>query len=262
VTEGTGPALLLIHGFPTSSWDWHKVWSTLKHSYQLLALDLVGFGYSDKPSGYPYSIFDQADLIEQLMNHLGIRNYDILAHDVGDTIAQELLARQMEQKTGFIRSCCLLNGGLFPETHRPTATQQLLLSPLGGVIARLMSFERFKKSFLPVFGARSKPDEDELQNFYRLIRFNNGARNMHRLIRYITERRQNRERWLAALRNFSPLRLINGLEDPVSGAHMVSRYRELIPNPDVVELPGVGHYPQSEAPEQVLDAYQAFRNRR
>ena len=111
----------MVHGFPTSSWDWQKVWDALSHSYQLIAPDLIGFGYSDKPSGYPYSMFDQADLIEQLLTHLGILNYDILAHDVGDTVAQELLARQWERKAANIRSCCLLNGGLLEYAQQMAA---------------------------------------------------------------------------------------------------------------------------------------------
>jgi pimeloyl-ACP methyl ester carboxylesterase len=56
-----------------------------------------------------------------------------------------------------------------------------------------------------------------------------------------------------------PLRVIDGAVDPISGAHMVARYRELIPQPDTVLLEGIGHYPQTEAPCQVLQHYQAFR---
>jgi pimeloyl-ACP methyl ester carboxylesterase len=79
---------------------------------------------------------------------------------------------------------------------------------------------------------------------------------MPKLIRYMVERRQFRERWVGALQNSNiPLRLIDGLDDPVSGAHMVARYRELIADADVVELEGIGHYPQLEAPEQVLRAF-------
>ena len=76
------------------------------------------------------------------------------------------------------------------------------------------------------------------------------------------ERRRHRERWVGALRDAAgrgiPVRLIDGTEDPVSGGHMVARYRELIPDPDVVELAGVGHYPQTEAPDAVIDAARPF----
>jgi pimeloyl-ACP methyl ester carboxylesterase len=53
--------------------------------------------------------------------------------------------------------------------------------------------------------------------------------------------------------------VIDGAVDPISGAHMVARYRELIPQPDTVLLEGIGHYPQTEAPDQVLAHYLQFR---
>jgi pimeloyl-ACP methyl ester carboxylesterase len=56
-----------------------------------------------------------------------------------------------------------------------------------------------------------------------------------------------------------PLRLIDGAVDPISGAHMLARYRELIPAADTVLLEGIGHYPQTEAPGQVLEHYLDFR---
>ncbi len=260
VAEGTGQALLLLHGFPTASWDWHKLWGDLMTSYRVIAADFIGFGYSDKPAGYHYSIFDQADLVEGLLDHLGVIEYHILAHDIGDTVAQELLARQRENQSDNIKSCCLLNGGLFPESHRATRTQKLLLGPLGFAVARLMTFDKFCQSFQILFSSGSKLSPEELQDFYGLITFNNGHRNMHRLIQYIIERRRYRERWLSALQQFSgPLVLVDGIDDPVSGAHMVARYGELIPNPRIVELAGCGHYPQTEAPAEVLKVYRKFR---
>ncbi|MGB1582041.1 MAG: alpha/beta fold hydrolase, partial [Nevskiales bacterium] len=84
---------------------------------------------------------------------------------------------------------------------------------------------------------------------------------MHKLIRYINDRREHRDRWVEALQQADiPLRLINGPADPVSGRHMTERYRQLVPNPDIVLLDdAVGHYPQVEAPEAVLAAYAEFR---
>ena len=91
------------------------------------------------------------------------------------------------------------------------------------------------------------------------MQHNNGRRVIHKIIHYMVERVETRERWVGALQNSSvPLRLIVGLEDSISGAHMAHRYRELIPDPDIVELPGVGHYPQVEAPDEVLKSVQQF----
>jgi pimeloyl-ACP methyl ester carboxylesterase len=84
---------------------------------------------------------------------------------------------------------------------------------------------------------------------------------MAKLIHYIPERSQYRERWVGALQNTTiPVRFICGLEDPISGRHMAERYRELVKKPDVVELEGVGHYPQLEAPDLVLTHFLALHN--
>lgn len=265
-------ALLLIHGFPTSSWDWHKLWPTLGEFPRVIAPDMMGFGFSAKPPRYPYSIMDQADLHVALCAHLGVRRIHILAHDYGDTVAQELLARHAEWHEHVplagprapaagprVASCVLLNGGLFPETHRARPIQKLLLTPLGPLLSRLMSRRSFDRSFAAVFGANTQPSPEELAQFWDLVARDGGNRILHRLIGYMPERIAHRARWVGALQKTRvPLRLINGPDDPVSGAHMVARYRELIRNPDVVSLPGIGHYPQTEDPAGVLRAFLAF----
>lgn len=257
-------SILLIHGFPTASWDWRPVWATLAARYRLVAPDMIGFGFSAKPRDYPYSILDQADLCEGLMAALGIRQAHVLAHDYGDTVAQELLARHNTRESAGqaglrLRSVCFLNGGLFPETHRARLVQKLLLGPLGPLMARFMGRGSFARSFAAIFGPDTQPTSAELEDFWRLVTFNEGTRVLPRLIRYMPERRQHRARWVGALQQARiPLRVIDGPVDPVSGAHMVARYRELVPNPDTVLLDGIGHYPQVEHPQGVLDAYLPF----
>lgn len=257
---GAGEPLLLIHGFPTASWDWHYLWQPLAQRYRVIACDMLGFGDSSKPRGHAYSLLEQTDLQQALLAHLGIDGpLHVLAHDYGDSVAQELLARHHEGRIR-LASCVFLNGGLFPETHHPVLTQKLLLSPLGPLIGKLFSRKTLVTNFAKVFGPQTQPSAEELDSFWSLIQQGDGPAIMHRLIRYMPERRQQRDRWVAAMqRGGVPLRVIDGAVDPISGAHMVARYRELIPEPDTVLLDGIGHYPQTEAPEQVLTHYLAFR---
>ncbi|WP_137818062.1 alpha/beta fold hydrolase [Pseudomonas sp. 2FG] len=259
-TAGEGEPLLLLHGFPTASWDWHYLWQPLAQKYRLIACDMLGFGDSAKPRGHAYSLLEQADLQQALLSHLRIDGaVHVLAHDYGDSVAQELLARHHDGRLQ-LASCVFLNGGLFPETHRPVLVQKLLLGPLGPLIGRLFSRRKLAASFGKIFGPNTRPSASELDDFWRLIAANDGPGVMHRLIRYIPERRVQRERWVAAMQKGGvPLRVIDGAVDPISGAHMVARYRELIPQPDTLLLDGIGHYPQTEAPEQVLKHYLAFR---
>ena len=262
-TAGEGEPLLLIHGFPTASWDWHKVWQPLAARYRLVACDMLGFGYSAKPRGHAYNLIEQADLQQALLAELGIGGaIHVLAHDYGDSVAQELLARHCEGRIA-LASCVFLNGGLFPETHHPVRVQKLLLGPLGPLIGRLFSRRKLAQSFARIFGPHTQASEAELDALWQLVAYNNGPAVMHRLIRYMPERRQQRQRWVAAMQATTlPMRVIDGAFDPISGAHMVARYRELIADADTVLLDGIGHYPQLEAPVAVLEHYLQFRDAR
>jgi len=263
----TRPVLLLLHGFPTASFDWQPIWSDLGDHFHLLAPDLLGFGFSSKPRNHRYSVLGQADLVESLLQEREIARVHVLAHDLGDSVAQELLARhehrQFLGEAGLrIDSICFLNGGLFPEAHRPRPIQRLLASPIGPLLAALLNRERFARSFSAVFGANTRPSAELLDDYWALVAHDDGQRLAPRLLGYIAERRRRRAEWVGAMQATRvPLRLIDGLDDPVSGAHLVARYRELLSVPDVVELPGIGHYPQIEAPRKVIDACRSFWTR-
>ncbi len=264
-TTGSGPTLVLIHGFPTASWDFTPIWPRLAQRFgRIVACDMIGFGFSAKPKRYVYDLVDQADLHEGLLKELGVDRAHVLAHDYGVSVAQELLARHLERTPPRPEwlSVALLNGGLFPETHRLRPAQTALLSRFGWFVARQSNEAKFSAGMRQIFGPNTKPTPEEMHAFWCLFSESGGHRQAHRLIRYILDRRKHRERWVGALQKTPvPLRLINGPEDPVSGAHMAARYGELVPNPDIVSLPEIGHYPQVEAPDAVADAFIQFVDR-
>ena len=266
-SDSTKPILCLIHGFPTASWDWAHQWATLAEHFRLCALDMIGFGLSEKPTGYPYTMMDQADLHEAWLTTLGVERYHILAHDYGDTVAQELLARHIDREASDdaglrVLSAIFLNGGLFPELHRARLSQKLLNSPIGGLVSRLMTRDRFGTGLNEVFGPDTQLNDEEIDAFWELANTNGSMTRIgHRLIKYIEDRKRYRERWVGALQaNAVPMRVIDGALDPVSGIHMVEYYRKIVPDPDCVVLETVGHYPQLEAPEAVLKAVLDFHS--
>ncbi len=262
--EGSGETVLLIHGFPTASWDWWQMWPGLVARHHVLALDMLGFGFSDKPKNQAYSILEQADIIEAFLKQEDVQRVHILSHDYGDTVAQELLARHEDRITSgvigpYIVSLCFLNGGLFPETHRALRIQRLLMSPIGWIVSRIFSRKKLGESFKKVFGPATQPTESELDEFWSLITYKGGNRIIHKLIWYMQDRIDHRERWVGAMQQTQvPLRVIDGVVDPISGIHMTERYRELIPHPDVVLLEDIGHFPLIEAPDETLTHYLAF----
>ncbi len=262
LSRNSDEVLLCLHGFPTSSHDYHKISEQLAERFAVLSFDLIGYGFSAKPPDFDYTTFNQSDILQALLEHLKIKRVHILAHDYGNTITQELLARSEDNRLNFsIETICLLNGALFPETHRPILAQKILISPLGFLFGRLITDSRFKQNLASIFGAETQPTAEELNEFLAVFKFNDGRRIAHKLIRYMSERAKYRERWVGALqRTRVPLRFINGLADKVSGAHLVERFREIMPHTDIVELENIGHFPHFELPETVLENYFKFNS--
>ncbi|GLQ32603.1 alpha/beta fold hydrolase [Litoribrevibacter albus] len=256
--EGAGDPLLLLHGFPSASIDWKGIWPLLTPNFDLIAPDMMGYGFSDKSTSFGYSIAKQADVIVHLVEQLKLPAVHILGHDYGDTVSQELLARHIEGSLSFeIKSVSLLNGGLFPETHKPLLIQKLLMSPIGSILAKLMSKKKFTDSLQRICSdGLTLSDIDEL---WTLLEYKQGRLVVPQLIYYMQERREFRERWVGALQQSDavamPLHLIDGVIDPISGQHLVNRFRKLVPGAKVTELEEIGHYPQVEAPQKVVSAF-------
>lgn len=260
--QGRGEALVCIHGFPTSSWDFAPLWSRLTDRFEVLAHDLVGLGRSDKPQ-QDISIKLQADIVEALAMNQGIYKAHLLTHDLGDTVAQELLARQLENKSHIKwQSCVFLNGGIFPEVHRPRFIQKLLSSPFGSLVAKLSTERTFRRNMKEVFSKVHPPDETFIQDSWRLLVENSGIQMLPRIMKYMNERWEFRDRWVSPLENERiPLRLINGILDPVSGLHVANYFKEVVPNADIVLIEDAGHYPHIEKPDAVWEAFMEFHGR-
>jgi pimeloyl-ACP methyl ester carboxylesterase len=262
-SAGAGPTLLLIHGFPTASFDWWKMWNALAERFHVVAADMLGFGFSDKPPSDPYLLTDQASLQEAVAAHLGISRMHLLAHDYGVSVAQELLARQREGGSALkLDSVVFLNGGLFPEMHRATPGQLALVSDAGPALSAGMTRETFGAAMPAMFGPATQPSAEELDAFWSLVSMQNGHALWWKVLDYMRQRRENSVRWVGALTQaLVPQRLINGPEDPVSGRHAAEHYRAHVPDGDVVLIEGVGHWPQTEAPAATLDAVFDFHDR-
>ncbi|MFG1929865.1 alpha/beta fold hydrolase [Mycobacterium sp. NPDC048908] len=270
--EGSGPHLVLIHGYPFNSWDWAPLWDRLTERFTVVAPDMLGMGFSAKPVAYEYSVHDHADMHAALLTHLGVGSAHILAHDLGDSVGQELLARHQfrEQVYGglHIESITWLNGGLFNEAYTPRLMQKLMSrTPLGDIMSPLQGSPLSRRIIEPtineMFGPKTKPTRRMLDLFHEVLEYNDGKRVLHKVGRFVTDRYAHRNRWVRAMRETAvPMRLIDGPVDPNSGRHMAQRYLEVIPDPDVVMLDdAIGHWPQIEAPDAVLEHFLAHIER-
>ena len=258
------PSMLFLHGFPTSSWDFAPVAMELMARFRCIGFDFLGFGASDKPARHRYDLIEQADIAERVVRHFGVRRAYVVAHDYGASVLQELLARQRDGTLGFTMSgATVLNGGIYPDLHRPVFAQRLLRSPFGGIASRLMTRRRMGAALAAVFAPAHRPSDAELNQHWEAIAANGGDRIGHRLIAYIDDRLRHRDRWVDALEHAEvPLQFAWGMRDPVSGAHVMSRLKtRLDGRAELRALEDAGHYPQLEACEAVAAAIQAHAER-
>jgi len=257
--EGEGPLLLLLHGFPSSSYDWRLLLER-EPARNVLAFDFLGFGLSDKPRDHTYTLSWQADLAEELVSrHGGGRPVFVLAHDMGTSVANELTARDLEGKLEIdVAGILLFNGSMVLARSSPTPAQRVLRSRLGALAARLSNERLFRQQFGSVFSAGQPLSDEEAADQWSLVCHNGGRTLGHRLVSYMDQREEHAERWHGAIRDWpGDLGFAWGMLDPVATPSVLGALRELRPAAPVAELAELAHYPQLEDPRrlaQVLDA--------
>ena len=254
--EGRDPVLVYLHGFPSSSYDFREL-IPLAGDNAVLAFDFLGFGLSAKPRRHRYGLFEQADLASDLVRrHFRGREVFLVAHDMGTSVATELMAREVDGRPSMpLAGAMLFNGSIVIERASLTLAQRLLRSPIGPLAARLSSERFFRREFGALFSPSHPLTDDEARDQWSLICHNGGDSLGHELVAYLDERVTYAKRWHGAIRDWQgPLSLAWGMLDPVATTEVLSALRELRPDVPVDELPELGHYPQLEDPGRVAVA--------
>ena len=254
--------LLILHGFPSSSFDYAAVLDGLRAGRRVLLFDMVGYGLSAKPDR-AYSIALQADVASAFVAAVGVESLALLTHDMGDTVGGELLARRAEGRWGVeVTRRVLTNGSIYIDQAHLTDGQQSLLGlpdevlPPGIPIDAASIARSLRETFSPLTPA--VPDgwpEDPVPEAAAQVVHDEGHLLLPRLIRYIEERRANERRFTGAIETDSaPLHIVWGLDDPIAVPSMVDTLLAARPDATATRLEGVGHYPMVEAPARFLDA--------
>ena len=272
--------LLVLHGFPTSSFDFHLVIDTLRRTRRVLMLDMLGFGLSDKPD-LRYSIELQADVVEAFVaetlgsgaigtsargseelsaaaNASEPPRIALLTHDMGDTVGGELLARQMEGRWKVVVTRRVVsNGSIYIGMAHLTQGQQLLLAlPDERLDASVdPSGQTLVEALRATLGPDSVVADDELEAAWRMIARDGGDMLLPRTIRYIDDRWQREDRYTGAIESHpSPLAIVWGTEDPIAVPDMARRLHGVVEGSDLALLEDIGHYPMIEAPGRFAEA--------
>jgi pimeloyl-ACP methyl ester carboxylesterase len=253
------PPLLVLHGFPSGSFDWRHVLDRLAARRRVILFDFLGFGLSDKPD-IRYGIRLHADHAQEIVTGLGLDEVALLTHDMGDTVGGELLARSLDGTLGFgIGRRVITNGSIYLAMAQLTVGQQALLAAPDAMLPADRTADDWKPGFTAglagTFAPAAQPTPEELEAQWELMATDDGYRLLPRLIRYIEDRRVDESRFTGAIENHpSHLGIIWGELDPVAVHPMALRLREACPHAPLTTLDGIGHYPMIEAPDRVATA--------
>lgn len=259
--------LLLLHGFPESSYSFHKVVDGLARVFERIVLfDFLGYGLSDKPiDNYTYSIFEQSDLALQVWRHLGVTGGHLLAHDMGDSVATELIARRVSEllptwfSAGF-NSFTLTNGSMVLELAQLRMTQKLLLSGIGPLMSRFATYRTFRQQIRSAHGNETLVEPD-IRMLWDNFQLQEGHKRSFLLIKYLNDRKRfEKTRWLPALSVVTePVHLCWGEADAVARVEMAHHLKRTVcQKAKLTLMSGVGHFCQLSDPEPWVESIAAF----
>ncbi len=261
-TKGHG--VLIVHGFPGSSWDWSGVVPQLAKRTRVVVPDMVGFGRSDKPQTGTfedhYSLFKQADMYEAVAKQEGLTEVMLVMHDMGQTVASELMKRQQEGTLPFhIRHAIVFNGSTLINLVNLLPMQiKGLKAP--DTLGPDMPKDVVMKDLNDSFGKAHPASEETLSIMADQILYNEGDRVFNRQIRYMIQRKKFLQRWQAGIINFDgPVSMFWGELDPVSVVKMAHAWKDMQPKIELHIWPDVAHWPPIDVPDRVakviLDRY-------
>jgi pimeloyl-ACP methyl ester carboxylesterase len=257
------PALLLVHGFPTSSIDWFDVVEELSRERRVCVLDFPGFGFSEKPRGESYTLDRDRELLEHYVSELlGVNTVALVAHDRGDSVALALAARCATGGTPVeVSRLVLSNGNMFLPLSNLTTFQRLVLDPasaptvLSALTPKMLAAGLGETTFTP---ARS-PQDPAIAALADTFAFNDGVAVLHDTIQYLVERSENEQEWLDELaRSDVATTLVWGLYDTVSPLRVATHIwnTHLATKPGENEfwlLPRANHYLQHDQPREFVE---------
>ena len=266
IGDPEAPLLLLLHGWPTSSFDWSAVAGKLSARFRVCALDFPGYGFSEKPQGWGYSLARDAELTEfYLAEVIGANAGVMVAHDRGDSVAL-LHAARCAQGRSVLRPehLVLSNGNIFLPLSNLTAAQRAILDEqTWPQIAAMLSAPGLAAALgASTFTPPRSPDDPEVGALSAIFGHDDGIKVLHETIQYLNERARDEQAWLAGLSEASfPVTLIWGLSDTVApprvATYVWNEYLARKPGGNrLYVIPDANHYLQVDRPDafvQVLD---------
>lgn len=254
-TEQGEEALLILHEFGSSSYDYHRIIDSLKKNYRVIIPDLIGFGYSSKPKHYFYTAKDQASLLTVFLKELGVTNLSIMGQGFGVSVLNEM-KRILD--LGFINleinEIFIINSRIQLALTRDKADLEFQKQMLTSYLLKLsLSYGMFKKQVKAIFFKEDSVSETLLQECWEILNHNNGIKTMNFIENYILESTKYSKKQLTELRKLPAEKfIIWGKSDDIQCEQSYQKINKILniksQNSKVIEE--CGYFPMLEKPEE------------
>lgn len=250
---GKGPVILLLHGHPSSSYDWKGVVEIIKPKARVISFDHLGWGLSDKPEVFSYSLIQLADIAEKVLSTLGVKEAYVVSHDISTSVHTELMARHLEGSLSFnMLGSTLLNGSVLqwvsaePDSQNLAQHNETLFQAIQG-------FKSMGPEVKPMINkiTLGNISDETLSVMAELLIRDNGLDRLAAQSLYMRERYVHADRWVGAIEKIKPLRIVWAKDDPVANIQIGRELNQRAPQAAYVEIAGIGHFPNVEAPEEI-----------
>lgn len=247
------PIIAFLHGYPSASYDYYKVLPSLENEFSYVIHDHLGFGLSDKPVNYSYSLIEQAEIAIELWKQLGLKEIHLVSHDYGTTVANEIIVRKLQGIEPIkIKSVTFCNGSMHIELAHLKFIQKLLKHPFWGkYIVALMNKRTFVKTMQDIWFDKKLCDLNEMNELWKLMQLNAGKDVLHKISQYNNERVKYWHRWIPALTQLDiPTHILWAQQDPIAVRAIAEQLHKEIPNSVYTKIDNCGHYPMLEKPDE------------
>ena len=263
-SSGTAPVkghgVLVVHGYPGSSWDFSKVAAQVSKKTKIVVADMIGFGQSGKPLKGTFkdnfSLMKQADLYEAVAKSEGLEEVVLVAHDMGQTVGLELMTRHDEGKLPFkIRHAILLDGSTLVDMVQLDPLQVEGLKKGDKALTEHKDFDKYAQGLLASFAPENR-DIKTTEIMTHQIFAKDGDLIIDQILLYLNERKEFYNRWVGTFAHFrtAPMSVYWGVQDPVAVVAMADRIKVWSPRTDLYKLKHSGHWPSIENSDIIAEA--------
>ncbi len=258
------PALVLVHGFPTSSIDYFALACELSSEFDMFLLDFPGHGLSDKPpEPYVYSLYDDARLLVHAITDVwNLTEFRMLTHDRGSSVGMIAVGMLAAQDPPVLPiDVIFTNANIYLPLANLTVWQTALLDPATArATAAATTPEALAAGLgMTTFMPRRTPQDPEIAALAKCFAHDDGMRVLPDVIQYLNERAADETSWLERLsKSAVNTTVVWGLHDNVSPVrvpnHVWQTYLKEKPGRNRYwVLPSADHYLQCDAPGQLAE---------